>query len=565
MDALKTTNQEVVHEGWLTKSPPPKLWKARWRQRWFTLRHGGELPGQYFLEYYTDKRCRKLKGRIDLDECEQVDAGLSFENRKEKYQYMFSVRTPKRIYYLVSENEADLNKWVDAICQVCGLKAYTQDEEQQCEIFPYESQDSPPLSPTSIISGPYIPISECFTGPSLNDTSSLSSAITESNNNYDTGRRCMPSPPRSPTTDAESIVTDEEWAPTLPNVNWDTFPSAGELKPGYRKRNTRIKSWSVQKSFGKLKTQDLKQGSAKNQVPIPPRPPKPSHMISDSPGHNYLNLDGATESSKPTTPSTPARSILPKDLNSSGNPLRSGKNMQSKLNTTNESEISHSARSKDRVFSYDAENDNHPDLESASASYSNLSTKDDVPEIIVPPASPPLVYRELKPGRKISETSQCSDFSHNTIIKDASSTENSIAEPPSINRELKPLLPKPQVRGKGKKNKPIISPVVRPNTYRNRQFSISDDDTTAFGEKDEIFLYQDSEALLPSPNQRLLVLQYLDLDLETSESLTNQVLQQQQSPMTTVYKTVDFVKTEAFNRTRQKVEEERKQCTDELI
>ncbi|KAJ8674768.1 hypothetical protein QAD02_010554 [Eretmocerus hayati] len=294
----------------------------------------------------------------------------------------------------------------------------------------------------------------------------------------------------------------------------------GELKPGYRKRNTRIKLWSVQKSFGKLKTQDLKQGSAKNQVPIPPRPPKPSHMISDSPGHNYLNLDGATESSKPTTPSTPARSILPKDLNN---------------------------------------------LESASATYSNLSTKDDVPKIIVPPASPPLVYRELKPGRKISETSQCSDFSHNTIIKDASSTENSIAEPPSINRELKPLLPKPQVRGKeyffywyftmkdadskivqvflgkGKKNKPIISPVVRPNTYRNRQFSISDDDTTAFGEKDEIFLYQDSEALLPSPNQRLLVLQYLDLDLETSESLTNQVLQQQQSPMTTVYKTVDFV------------------------
>lgn len=61
----------------------------------------------------------------------QVDAGLRFENRKEKYQYMFNVKTPKRTYYLVAENEADMNKWVDAICQVCGLKAYTQDEEQQ--------------------------------------------------------------------------------------------------------------------------------------------------------------------------------------------------------------------------------------------------------------------------------------------------------------------------------------------------------------------------------------------------------------------------------------------------
>lgn len=44
---------------------------------------------------------------------------------------MFNVKTPKRIYYLVAENEADMNKWVDAVCQVCGLKAYTQDEEQQ--------------------------------------------------------------------------------------------------------------------------------------------------------------------------------------------------------------------------------------------------------------------------------------------------------------------------------------------------------------------------------------------------------------------------------------------------
>lgn len=44
---------------------------------------------------------------------------------------MFNVKTPKRIYYLVAENEVDMNKWVDAVCQVCGLKAYTQDEEQQ--------------------------------------------------------------------------------------------------------------------------------------------------------------------------------------------------------------------------------------------------------------------------------------------------------------------------------------------------------------------------------------------------------------------------------------------------
>lgn len=44
---------------------------------------------------------------------------------------MFNVKTPKRIYYLVAENEVDMNKWVDAVCQVCNLKAYTQDDDQQ--------------------------------------------------------------------------------------------------------------------------------------------------------------------------------------------------------------------------------------------------------------------------------------------------------------------------------------------------------------------------------------------------------------------------------------------------
>ena len=96
-------------------------------------------------------------------------------------------------------------------------------------VFPFDSQESPPISPISTISGPYIPISECFSGPRLNDTSSLSSVTTQSIENYDATRRLVPSPPRSPTTDAESVITDDELVPSLPNVNWDTFPSAGNL------------------------------------------------------------------------------------------------------------------------------------------------------------------------------------------------------------------------------------------------------------------------------------------------------------------------------------------------
>ena len=35
----------------------------------------GTMPGQYVLEYYVDRTARKLKGSIDLDQCEQVRTG----------------------------------------------------------------------------------------------------------------------------------------------------------------------------------------------------------------------------------------------------------------------------------------------------------------------------------------------------------------------------------------------------------------------------------------------------------------------------------------------------------
>lgn len=191
---------EIVHEGYLKKSPPPKrLWRAKWRRRWFVLR-SGELPGQYFLEYYTDNSRRKLKGKIDLDQCEQVDAGITFANRKFEYKYMFDIKTPKRVYYLCAETEAEMNKWVDCVCQVCGLKVFQPDEEyydppmdpathqRQSQMDsmgntmhhptdtpptpshrmdPSYGMDSPPISPVSpasTISGPYIPLKDCITG-----------------------------------------------------------------------------------------------------------------------------------------------------------------------------------------------------------------------------------------------------------------------------------------------------------------------------------------------------------------------------------------------------------------
>jgi hypothetical protein len=64
----------------------------------------------------------------------QVDAGLRFENRKQKYQHMFDVKTPKRVYYLAAESEEDMNKWVEYVCHVCGLKAYKDEDGMPVDI-----------------------------------------------------------------------------------------------------------------------------------------------------------------------------------------------------------------------------------------------------------------------------------------------------------------------------------------------------------------------------------------------------------------------------------------------
>ncbi|XP_017879365.1 GRB2-associated-binding protein 2 isoform X2 [Ceratina calcarata] len=631
MEVLKTS-QEIVHEGWLIKSPPTKLWRARWRKRWFALRHSGELPGQYFLEYYRDRRCRKLKGRIDLDQCEQVDAGLRFENRKQKYQYMFNVKTPKRTYYLVAESEADMNKWVDAVCQVCGLKAYTQDEEQQCQMFQFESQESPPISPTSTISGPYIPISECISGRRLNDTSSLNSAtnLGQGPEHYDAPRRLAPSPPRSPTTtDAESVFTDDEWTAPVPSVNWETFPSSGSGQSKHlhvgssSTSDTEIDSWRVRKRFGKMKIVDPSSvptpptTAAAEKLPAPPRPPKPPHMLPDNPGHNYLNLDGATESSKPTTPATPAPSTPAAAATATVTdesydfPRSHQPGAAPEFNTIDKHLYSNAAPSnvvvmveETRVFRYDFQQEEEPSSprseSSTTATYSNLpsplirdnndssttSTSTTTATMtMAPPPPPPIVYRELKPGRKTSDSTSVISNEPSpgpvaaALSLEMSSAEHSPAEPPSIDRKLKPPLNnKSPVEGplqlasppgRGGRIRAASSPTP-PTTHghSNRHLSTSDEDNNTFDDREEIYYYQqDQNTFIPaSSNRRLVMLQYLDLDLEATENFTSSLgLPQTQSPPnTTVYKTVDFLKTEAFNRTRQRVEEERKQCTDEL-
>ena len=92
----------------------------RWHQRWFVLRR---LRGAFILEYYKDRNSVTPKGTIDLQYCEQVDQGLTFETKKFDHNnaYIFDIVTPKRKYFLVSRSEEDMIRWVRSICEVCGF------------------------------------------------------------------------------------------------------------------------------------------------------------------------------------------------------------------------------------------------------------------------------------------------------------------------------------------------------------------------------------------------------------------------------------------------------------
>ncbi|XP_074839401.1 GRB2-associated-binding protein 2 isoform X1 [Carettochelys insculpta] len=118
---------EVVCAGWLRKSPPEKkLRRYAWKKRWFILRSGRMSGDPDVLEYYKNDHSKKPLRVINLNFCEQVDAGLTFNKKELQDSYVFDIKTSDRTFYLVAETEEEMNKWVRSICQICG---FNQSEE----------------------------------------------------------------------------------------------------------------------------------------------------------------------------------------------------------------------------------------------------------------------------------------------------------------------------------------------------------------------------------------------------------------------------------------------------
>uniref|UniRef100_A0A8D2GH24 GRB2 associated binding protein 1 n=1 Tax=Urocitellus parryii TaxID=9999 RepID=A0A8D2GH24_UROPR len=142
---------EVVCSGWLRKSPPEKkLKRYAWKRRWFVLRSGRLTGDPDVLEYYKNDHAKKPIRIIDLNLCQQVDAGLTFNKKEFENSFIFDINTIDRIFYLVADSEEEMNKWVRCICDICGFNPTEEDPVKP----PGGSLQAPADSPFAINTAP---------------------------------------------------------------------------------------------------------------------------------------------------------------------------------------------------------------------------------------------------------------------------------------------------------------------------------------------------------------------------------------------------------------------------
>ncbi|XP_048669414.1 GRB2-associated-binding protein 1 isoform X5 [Marmota marmota marmota] len=121
-----------------------------WKRRWFVLRSGRLTGDPDVLEYYKNDHAKKPIRIIDLNLCQQVDAGLTFNKKEFENSFIFDINTIDRIFYLVADSEEEMNKWVRCICDICGFNPTEEDPVKP----PGSSLQAPADSPFAINTAP---------------------------------------------------------------------------------------------------------------------------------------------------------------------------------------------------------------------------------------------------------------------------------------------------------------------------------------------------------------------------------------------------------------------------
>ncbi|KAK2503703.1 hypothetical protein MC885_019187 [Smutsia gigantea] len=132
-----------------------------WKRRWFVLRSGRLTGDPDVLEYYKNDHAKKPIRIIDLNLCQQVDAGLTFNKKEFENSYIFDINTIDRIFYLVAESEEEMNKWVRCICDICGFNPTEEDPVK----LPGSSLQAPADVPLAVNTAP--PSTQADSSPSV--------------------------------------------------------------------------------------------------------------------------------------------------------------------------------------------------------------------------------------------------------------------------------------------------------------------------------------------------------------------------------------------------------------
>ncbi|XP_022065576.2 GRB2-associated-binding protein 1 isoform X3 [Acanthochromis polyacanthus] len=127
-----------------------------WKKRWFVLRSGRLTGDPDVLEYYKNDHTKKPIRVIDLNLCEQVDAGLTFSKKELEHSFIFDIKTIDRVFYLVADSEDEMNKWVRHICDICGFNPTEEDPAKAAHQAATAGQvvDMPPHPALGNIVGP---------------------------------------------------------------------------------------------------------------------------------------------------------------------------------------------------------------------------------------------------------------------------------------------------------------------------------------------------------------------------------------------------------------------------
>lgn len=122
------TDEQIIKQGCLIKSPPAYIFNKRtsWKGRLLKLCRTG--MGSFILRYYAyDGVSEELKGEIPLSDIKSIELGKNTMEKIPTITRLFNnhpsnilcIKTDRRDYYLVDDNKENIAEWQKCITDAC--------------------------------------------------------------------------------------------------------------------------------------------------------------------------------------------------------------------------------------------------------------------------------------------------------------------------------------------------------------------------------------------------------------------------------------------------------------